>query len=306
MEVHLLVNLLAGSGRAAKTFARVKKLLQERGVKYSVKISNYAGEMVSMAQISSDLLSNRPQDLLAVIGGDGSLNQALNGIKHSHHPQQPIFYFPSGTGDDFARANRLTTDPSAAVDRLLHPQVEAIDCIHYRNLKSGQDGYFVNNLGIGFDAYVVQKSNRSHLKKELGHAVYGLNTVTAIFKQKLFACTIHDHQRTLKFHHVFLLTMTNHPYFGGGIKILPAASPHNHQIGVIVSERPHLKQALPVAIHLLTDGKHVDYPFFHYHFTDHLTVENTGQPQYGQLDGEELGWHNFKISYRISSFNLLI
>lgn len=305
MRVHLLVNLLAGSGRARKTFEKTERLLAAQKIPYSVKISNYAGEMVSMAEITSDLLMDRQNEPLIVIGGDGSLNQALNGVKRSKNSAQPICYLPAGTGNDFARGAKLNTDPAHIVAALLDPHIQPTDCIRYENLKTGESGYFVNNLGIGFDAYVVQKSNHSPLKKELGHLIYGVNVLSALKNQKTFPVKVVENGQTHQFDNAFLLTTTNHPFFGGGVKILPQTNPFNRKIAVIVIQKPKTSMFLRAAGHLLTDGQHVKYPFFHYYFADEAEVDN-GKQEFGQLDGEELGQHAFSLKFTINRFNLLV
>ncbi|MCH3904203.1 MAG: diacylglycerol kinase family lipid kinase [Lactobacillus sp.] len=305
MRVHLLVNLLAGSGRAKKAFEKTERLLAANKIPYSVKVSNYAGEMVSMAQITSDLLIGRPDEPLVVIGGDGSLNQALNGVKQSKNPDQPICYLPSGTGNDFARGAKLSTEPARIVAALQTPRIQPTDCIKYENLKTGQTGYFVNNLGIGFDAYVVQKSNHSPLKKELGHLIYGVNVISALKHQQTFPVKVVENGHTHEFKDAFLLTTTNHPFFGGGVKILPQTNPFNRKIAVIVIQKPGVNLFIRAASHLVTDGQHVKYPFFHYYFADEVQVAN-GDHEFGQLDGEELGEHAFSFKFTISKFNLLV
>lgn len=77
----------------------------------------------------------------------------------------PLAYFPAGTGNDFARAAKLETDSLKLIRHLKNnPTVTKVDCGKYHDLINGEIRYFVNNLGIGFDAYVVNKTNHSKLK----------------------------------------------------------------------------------------------------------------------------------------------
>ncbi len=74
---------------------------------------------------------------------------------------------PAGTGNDFARGAGLTADPRQLINNLLRdPEPEQVDCGFFTsNIKQIPKGYFVNNFGIGFDAFVVHQSNHEQLKK---------------------------------------------------------------------------------------------------------------------------------------------
>lgn len=121
---------------------------------------------------------------MIVIGGDGSLNEILNGIKTSNHPETPITYLPAGSGNDFARAAHLSKKPEELVNRLLqnldyHP----VDCGKFiSSLKNNRPYYFVNNFGIGFDAFVIYSSNHQKMKEKLnklhlGNLIYASNII---------------------------------------------------------------------------------------------------------------------------------
>ena len=123
---------------------------------YDIHISNYPGQLVPLATKVANEISSGTEYVI-VVGGDGSLNQALNGVKNSKQPNTALAYFPAGTGNDFARAAKLETDPLKLIRHLKNnPTVTKVDCGKYHDLISGEMRYFVNNLGIGFDAYVVK------------------------------------------------------------------------------------------------------------------------------------------------------
>ncbi|MCT7680677.1 MAG: acylglycerol kinase family protein, partial [Lactobacillus crispatus] len=90
--------------------------------------SHYPGELVVLAQNYANLhLSS--EHVLIVVGGDGSFNEVLNGIKTSNYPETAITYLPAGTGNDFARGAGLTADPRQLINNLLRdPEPEQVDC----------------------------------------------------------------------------------------------------------------------------------------------------------------------------------
>lgn len=304
-KFYLLVNLTSGANKGSFNYHEVTKELDKQKLDYETIISKKSGYLVEASRLLANSLKNTPNNIIIVIGGDGSLNQVLNGVKRSHYPETPIAYLPSGTGDDFARALDLRYSVKEFINKLnTKPTIEKIDCGYFIDQNSHKKGYFVNNLGIGFDAYVVAETNNSNLKKRLGHFSYGINVFKALFNQNTFKVTIKENDKIHYFDDAFLVTTTNHPYFGGGVPILPKAKPTSHLLDVVVVERPSIFKFIYLFSKLLFGKKQLKDSHYHYYGAKELEVI-TRDLEYGQLDGEELGSRNFDLLFQVQSFNLL-
>lgn len=309
-KIYLLVNLKSGSNKGEIALKELESILQEKKIPYNVQISTYPGQLVPIAtKIANKIKDNRDKHII-VVGGDGSLNQALNGVKNSAYPATPLAYFPAGTGNDFARAAKLQTDPLKLIIHLQNkPTVTKVDCGQYLDLITGETRYFINNLGIGFDAYVVNKTNHSKLKNKfnkinIGNLTYGINIVQALKGQDNFKVKISVNDQTYSYAHAYLVTTTNHPYFGGGVPILPIADIHNHHLDIAIVEKPNLIKFLYLFSKLLINGSHMQSKQFHYFESSEIEVK-TQKPEYGQLDGEELNKRKFHLKFKVDNFNLL-
>lgn len=157
------------------------------------------------------------------------------------------------------------------VNNLLQdPEPERVDCGFFTsNIDKMPQGYFVNNFGIGFDAFVVHQSNNEKLKKKLNHInfgnlIYGLNIIKTLAKQDTFTVTIKTANETVRYGNAYFVTTTNHPYFGGEIAILPKANIYSHQLDTVIVEKPSLFKFIHLFGKLLKDGSHVNAPQFHY------------------------------------------
>lgn len=106
-KVHLLVNLKSGSNKGAKVLKEIEAALKNEKVAYDIQISTYPGQLVPIATTTANEINDN-HECIVIVGGDGSLNQALNGVKSSLHHDTPLAYFPAGTGNDFARAAKST------------------------------------------------------------------------------------------------------------------------------------------------------------------------------------------------------
>ncbi|MDK8086697.1 YegS/Rv2252/BmrU family lipid kinase [Lactobacillus paragasseri] len=308
-KVHLLVNLKSGSDKGAKALKEIEAALKKEKLAYNIQISTYPGQLVPIATKTANEINNN-HECIVVVGGDGSLNQALNGVKSSLHPDTPLAYFPAGTGNDFARAAKLQNNPLKFIKKIKnHPTVTNVDCGRYQDLLTGEEKYFVNNLGIGFDAFVVNKTNHSKLKTKfnkinIGNLTYGINIAQALKKQDNFKVKILTNEHTYSYDHAYLVTTTNHPYFGGGVPILPIANIYNHKLDIAIVEKPNLAKFLYLFSKLLLNGSHMQSKQFHYFEANKIEVE-TYQAEYGQLDGEELNRRKFHLKFEVDHFKLL-
>ena len=308
-KVHLLVNLKSGSNKGAKALKEIEAALKKEKLAYNIQISTYPGQLVPIATKTANEINNN-YECIVVVGGDGSLNQALNGIKNSLHPDTPLAYFPAGTGNDFARAAKLQNNPLKFIKKIKnHPTVTNVDCGRYQDLLTGEEKYFVNNLGIGFDAFVVNKTNHSKLKTKfnkinIGNLTYGINIAQALKGQDNFKVKILTNEHTYSYDHAYLVTTTNHPYFGGGVPILPIANIYNHKLDIAIVEKPNLAKFLYLFSKLLLNGSHMQSKQFHYFEANKIEVE-TYQAEYGQLDGEELNRRKFHLKFEVDHFKLL-
>lgn len=306
----LILNPIAGNGRAQKAYAELKRLLMKNKISFSTLVSHQAGQIVELAH--SYAQKERPSDhFLVVIGGDGSLSEAVNGVKHSPHPDLPLAYLPAGSGDDFARAAHLKSEPSQLLALLTNkPQAIQMDCGSYTDSHEPKRiTYFVNNLGIGFDASVVHRSNAELLKRRLnkinfGHLIYSLNIVNALLRQDTFMVVVKNKNKILRFGDAYLATTTNHPYFGGGIAILPKANLHSHVLDTVILEKPSLLKFIFLFAKLLKNGSHVTDPHFHYLEGQEIELQ-THKPEWGQLDGEDLPYSAYHLKFKIDHFNLI-
>lgn len=310
LKIHLLVNETAGNGRAKKILDRMVLLLIKEKITFDVKKSAFAGEAIRLAQTYADK-QHLKNEVLIIIGGDGSLNEVLNGIKRSQNPLTPFAYLPAGTGNDFGRAANLPSDPQVLLDNIkrqvFNPTLT--DCGSFRLPEiSEQTYYFANSFGIGFDAYVNHLSNISNLKKLLnklneGKLIYGLHILSALYKQDTFHVDLEANGKRWHYNDAFLVTTTNHPYLGGGIPLLPCAKIDSHKIDTVIVEKDSFKKLVKLFLDLLKDGSHLNDPQFHYIEADKITVI-TNQKEFAQVDGEQIKRQPFKLEFAVDQFRL--
>ncbi|QAR35715.1 diacylglycerol/lipid kinase family protein [Latilactobacillus curvatus] len=300
---YIILNQVAGTGQAASIWPKIETQLKQKQIHYDLQLSHYAGHTTQLAfQFAKFKYTDQ---ILLIIGGDGTLNQAINGLQNAQRGDIPIAYIPCGSGNDFARGVGISRDPLTALEQILSATTPtAIDLGYYHDTTKNDHGYFVNNVGIGFDANVVSATNHSNHKRllnrlHLGSLAYISSLVKVFMHQDAFEVTVTADHQNHYFKRGFLVTITNHPYFGGGVPIMPSATVDNHQLDLIVIEKlnPFFFCYLFV---MMLFGRHTRYQAVHHFEGTNLAIQ-TKTLEFGQMDGEELGSRTFDIHYSLKS-----
>lgn len=165
-------------------------------------------------------------DLIAVLGGDGTLNEAANGIVGTTTALAPI---PGGSTNVFARTLGLPEDPVHATAVTL----EAIESNSIRSigLGSANERYFLFHVGVGFDAAVVEQvEKRGHLKRYAGHAFFawaGFDTWVRHFDRKNPHFAVEHSDGTVTTDGYFGICLNTDPYTYLGTRpftVVPSAT----------------------------------------------------------------------------------
>lgn len=178
MKVLLIVNSSASSVTARGRIVIRKALSADHEV--TVAETNRRGHATRLAQNAA----TEGIDVVAVLGGDGTLNEAANGLAGSQTALAPL---PGGSTNVFARTIGLPNDPIEATGALL--DALASNSIERIGMGSVNGRYFLFHTGVGYDAEVVaQVERRSQLKRYAGHPLFVWAAVTTWFRH-------YDHSR---------------------------------------------------------------------------------------------------------------
>jgi diacylglycerol kinase family enzyme len=114
-------------------------------------------------------------DLVVVLGGDGTVNEVVNGLAGS---RVPMAVLPGGGANILARGLGMPNDPVEAtgvlLERLQRPPTRV-------PLGRIEDRYFVSNCGIGFDAAIVREVERHPTAKRVGGDAFFVWTALKVF-----------------------------------------------------------------------------------------------------------------------------
>lgn len=304
---HIIANETAGANHGKQNLKRIRAYLQAHDYHFDLEKTEYSGHGTLLAKNLTIPQYDSQQHIVLVIGGDGTLHQVIKGLLQNDRTiPAPIGYIPSGSGNDFSRSVALVKDPIENLKRIIRTTKSQSFDIGILKQPNQQDSIFVNNIGIGIDARTVFLTNHSKVKKvfnqlKLGTFSYLANLLKAYRQQKSFQVTVRANGQQKIFQNIFLVTFGNEPYFGGGVPILPHANVHNHLIDLVLVEKIPFKKLIPLFYHVYHDGTHLEDPHVHYFQGKQFELQ-TDRLEYGQIDGEELGNHAFKLNITLTQY----
>ena len=282
----ILINPSASSGRGMRIWKKVKRELDARGVPYRKHLLKAPGEATLLARA---LTKNLTKDChLLVLGGDGTLNEVLNGIQDFEHVI--LSCLRTGSGNDFARNVCVDKDAVKALIQLLESPMEAR--LDYGEIRADEHEprRFLISCGMGYDADICEEASRSRLKKilnfvGLGKLVYLIIGIKQIFwRDDVDAMLYLDDQKPIRVRKMFFAVGMQHPKEGGGVPFCPEADPTDGKMDVcLVRNMPKWKLLLAVA--LVYGEKHLLFRNITTYQCRTMRLVAT-KPQWVHLDGE--------------------
>lgn len=277
MKALLLVNPVSGKGAAMRNLEPVRNKLTELSIHPETLLSSGPGYFYQ----SFPLDHLKDKNLLVVLGGDGFLNEVVNGLPESI--VIPILFIPSGSGNDIGKALDISLKSFFKMPELL-PHYRSFDCGLLNIQESDKTEIqrkFLSSCGIGFDALVSRISTETKYIK--GLPLYLLSTLRALKQLKPFQAEITFDGGTLSGVYS-LLTTGNTSTMGGGFRLTPHAVVDDGLVDFMAAEgvsKKKLLSILPKAI----KGTHIELNEVKYVKTGKLEIKLEHENNL-HLDGE--------------------
>lgn len=261
-EYDFIINPKARSGMGEMVWKTLEPELKKRRISYQVHMTTGRNHASGIAE---ELTKDGCGRTLVVLGGDGTLNEVVNGIQAPE--KTTLGYIPVGSGNDFARGMKLPRDPKKALEIVLSPK--NVIRMDIGELVSGESRTarkrrFLVSAGMGFDAAVCHEVCVSRWKIVLNKLGLGKLSYVAVALDRLvkdrpvcLAVTLPDGSRQ-EFEKTYFAAFMNLQYEGGGFRFCPEASPADGALDVVVAHGlsvPKILCLLPLAF----GGKHVGF-----------------------------------------------
>lgn len=242
-------------------------------------------ESPTFAEAENKIAQARPQ-LILLFGGDGTLNRWLSLLVAAKVTVLPV---PSGSGNDFAHSAGIRDWKHALEIWRLAPtdQTEAIAFdLGQMEFADGTKRYFSCCANVGVDADAARRANAlpDWLKQRKGYFLGGLAAILCYQPQRL---RVESDGHPLLNENAWLVSVSNTPVYGGGLKIAPQASLTDGLLDITYL-RAISRLSLMKHFPKILTGKHIGASGLETFTTTFLRIE-TGAPQPVFADGEPMG-----------------
>ena len=256
---YIVINPICGSGKGRKDWPRVADLLSRAGLAFEHVFTGREGHARDLVR---DALERGFRNIL-VSGGDGTVNEAVNGIfgqQKAAPGEVTMGLIPVGTGNDWMRTMSMPGEYDQAVAAICNRKIvcQDVGLATYYHQGEQKRRYFANVAGMGYDAFVARRTNESKKKKFGKSLFYLLNLFSCLLEYKStdVTITIDGQSRTDR---VFSLNVGICRYNGGGMMQVPHAVPDDGQFGITVIRHMGVVEIIR-NVKNLYDGSFVNHP----------------------------------------------
>ncbi len=286
-----LVNPASAGGSTGRRWPELAHRAATLGLTGDALVSEEQGHLTALAEEAVRGGATR----LVVVGGDGSVNEVVNGIAGSFETSRgsraedvQLAVVPRGTGWDFARSHGIPRDLDAALDVALNGDVREIDAglVTFRAW-AGHEGrqHFANVASAGISGAIAQRANET--SKALGGKISYYWSTLAVFARWQtgeMRVSVDDEIRAGR---IIDTMVANGRFLGGGMMMLPEAEPDDGLFDVLVIGDV-TKRDLAFTLPKSYRGKHLPHPRLEVLRGRVVTVD-ADEPLPIELDGEQPG-----------------
>ncbi len=277
-----LVNPASDNGATGRRWPEIAHRAAAVGLVGDTLFSQRPGHLGQLAAEAAQRGAGR----IVVVGGDGTVNEAVNGLVGRAGVELAVL--PRGTGTDFVRSFGIPRDVEQAARIVVEGRTRTIDAgkITYRSWSGGDAvAYFANIASAGMSGAVAKRTNET-TKVLGGKASYLLATlaVFASWRNTEMRITVDDAIRSGRMYDAIV---ANCRYFGGGMKICPGAEPDDGLFDVLLIG-DITKADLLANMPRIYRGTHLPHPRAELLRGATVTVD-APEPLPVEIDGEQPG-----------------
>ncbi len=277
-----IVNPVAGKGKAKKAIEVLQQEIGRRRLDAELRFTERQGDATALA-------AQARAPVVVAVGGDGTVNEVANGIAGT---DKVLAVVPSGSGNDLVKSIGIPVEITGALDVLSEGHRTFIDAAVVRCSSSVRAGptcnsnsrYFVNGVGIGFDAAVAERT--ASIKYLGGFALYLVAVLQTLGKYSAPTFRVQLDGEVAEGKHL-LIAIGNGRCAGGGFYLTPRAEIDDGSLDVCLIDDMSVPSILRLMPRVMK-GTHDGYEGVRMTRTERITVE-ASEPFFVHADGEMVG-----------------
>lgn len=270
-RARIIYNPTSGREIFKRHLAEVLQKLERAGYETSCHATTGEGDAIKAARAAVE----RRFDLVIAAGGDGTINEVVNGLaEQDYRPRLGII--PTGTTNDFARALHIPRDVEAATEIIVQGDTIPVD------IGRINDRYFINIAGGGRLTELTYEVP-SKLKTMIGQLAYYLKGIEMLPSIRSTEVSIEFDGKIFEGEvMLFLVGLTNS--VGGFERLAPDSSINDGMFSLLILKKTNLAEFIRIAT-LAVRGEHINDPNVIYTQANRIKVQSKEKVQLN-LDGE--------------------
>jgi diacylglycerol kinase (ATP) len=280
----VIVNPAAGAGKTYHKWPQIKHTLNSIGLRFEDKVTEAPGHAIELAKAAA----KEGYDLVVAIGGDGTLNEVVNGLYEAGSlGDVTLGIVSTGTGSDYVRTVGTPHNYEDACRCFMKPRklVTDVGVAEYSKNGTAVKRLFINFAGIGFDAEIVRATTQRF--KALGSVpsyMMGLLSTFLNYKNQEVSINLDGKLSDKK---ICTVIVSHGRYGGGGMLVAPNADPTDGLFDVTVIDNIN-KVDLLWSFPKIYKGTHLTHPRVSTRKAGEIVLKPV-QKMSLQADGELLG-----------------
>lgn len=300
-----IINPNAGTKKGEKDWFIISRLLKDNQFRFQEFFTRQKEHAIS---ITREKIKEGHRKFL-VIGGDGTLNEVVNGLFLQQDVPVSEFLIgmiPVGTGNDWCRMFNVPFKYKKAVKVLTKQNifVQDVGKVSYYNSTHIESRYFVNVAGMGYDAMVAAKTNRDKSMGRGGPLIYLKNLFTSLLFYSYTKTSITIDKDDKPHNNLtFSLSVGICKFNGGGMMQLPDAIANDGIFNVTLIKKLG-KFSVVKEIRHLYDGTFINHPKVETFTGKNIKITSDPEIQL-EVDGESLGHSPFEFEILPQSLRII-
>ena len=278
MKYLIIINPHSGKKIGKKIFDQIKPIFDSNNIILEAMETKYAGH-------AKEIANQKPidqYDVVLGIGGDGTLNEIINGmLKRKDKKNVPIGLIPGGSGNSYLHDLKLT-NPTNVVKKIISNNMQLMDVVQIEI--NGKISYAMNMIGWGL---VTDIGNKAEKYRWLGTNRYTILSVIEVFTHNSRPATLIMEKETIKDNFTFIIAC-NSIHIGNAMKMAPKAKLNDGLIDLVVVKSNVSRMRLITTLHKLFDGSHLNQPEVSYYQTPYFSLIPKSD-EILNIDGEIMG-----------------
>ena len=290
----IIVNPNAGIGKGGRDWQGISHLLNQAGLDHICILTEHRNHA---NLIVSEFIEEGYRNF-AVVGGDGTLNETVNGILTQRFCDPlsiTLGMIPVGSGNDWCRMFGIPFDYQKAVDILVQKRTYTQDVgfIRYQHKEEQHLRYFANVAGMGYDALVAKKTNIFKDQGKGGPLTYLYFVFASLFQFSFPDAIISVDDKEVFRGDIFSMNAGVCRFNGGGMMQVPFAIPDDGLLDITLIKKTAKIKVIRYSTKLY-DGTLVNLPFVKVFRGKKVRMESK-KKIYLEADGESLGHTPFEF-----------